>query len=810
MAVAPKQKQEDKDLANSGLRLEVPSSDFIPYACHYNKDTILTKNGELLQAFKIKGFSYTTGGGGGGNVREQIRKAIFATVKSSQFAICFHTIRHTINLDSVPKFPTFFSQKTHEAWVRINTWNNKHVNSLYVTLIRKGISLNLPTFLKRPSVSLISKMHDEALIEAYKELDGVVSKLLKELATYSPTKLGMEKDQTKGYYSTLLKFFSKIIYSEKSVFPVTAQDLSRSLTINKIAFGYNALEIKKKSGSSFATLFSIKTNNEVDSIALGKFLQMPQQMVVTQTINFIDHKRGTDDLKYQDYLLGVSKDSEFKRKSGLDEAKEIAANSQNSFCTVQTTVMIVADDLDRLKYESLQTYLTLSSLGLPAIKEDLNMEHCFWAQLPANFAYIARKAISLSAKMGNFALLSNLPFGELQSKWGEPITLFSTTLNTPYFFNFHTGEDGHTLIVGDDAREKAVTLNFLLSEASKFNTKFIYLDSNKKAKLYIRALGVEYLSFSFDEKINKLRMNPLLLEDNKANKMFLKNWFVFLLNGYTDLSIAKRYLPAISKAVDVLFSLPKEKRKLCNTKDFFSDETTKELNNEIINKLQPWIKKGKLSHIFDNDADHLMEKNGSNLAINISAIYDTSMGFNLPVLTYILHFFKENFTGSTPSILCVAEANRVFNSIFFEKNLEYILDDFTAKNAIALLSASFCSESVNWSEKIAKLYNKKIKTQIFMADSVPSHNNVVKLFNLNQQERMYLQSLAAKTRQFLLRQNNISIILKIDLERCATELGILAGDPKAIEVVNNLIKETGDDSKDWLPKLYEKQSLSTE
>ena len=615
----------------------------------------------------------------------------------------------------------------------------------------------------------------------------------------------MIKDKEKGYCSSLLKFFSKIIHIKDSDFPLDIAELSNSLAINKVAFGYNALEITKDNKKFFATIFSIKENNEINIIALGKLLQMPQQLIITQAINFIDTKEGHKDAKYQSYILDVSKDSNFKETSGLNEVEEIDTKEQNIFCTTQTTVMVIAEDIDKLKYESTQVYKKLNSLGLPAVKEDLNMEHCFWSQLPANFTYIVRKTISLSTKMGNFALLNNLPFGELESKWGKPVTLFETILETPYFFNFHVKKNGHTIIVGDDDSGKSVMINFLLSEASKFKPKFIYLDSFKRSELCMKALGVDYKIFNFDKDLNQLTMNPLLLEDNKSNRTFLKYWFIFLLNKYTNPSVTKIYLPVISKAIEVLYTLPIEKRKLSNVQNFFVDKATEKINKEIINNLQEWIGKGKLAHIFDNDSDCFIKKNGASLAIDICDIYDTSMSFNLPILTYILHFFKKYFTGSTPSMLCVAEGSRAFNSIYFEKNLEYILDDLENRNSMFLIHASFCSEKVNWSENVAKIYNKKINTQIFMADSATSYNNTVMLFNLTPQEKMYLQSLIVTTRQFLLRQNDISIVLKLDLSNCEKELGILAGDKNYVATVNDLIEKEGSDPNIWLPKLYEKQ-----
>jgi type IV secretion system protein VirB4 len=801
----PVTSQENKGSKNNETLLATQTSSFIPYACHYDKDTILTKNGELLQTLEIKGLSYAKTGNATRDIREQIRACISETIKSSQFSIYFHTMRHAINLDDAPEFPSYMSQKLHEAWVNTNSWNKKHVNNLYVTIVRKGMNLNFTTYLKKPFIDSIIKTHDESLVEAQKELDFVMSHLLTKLDAYSPTKLGMVKDNEKGYCSTILKFFNTIIQIERADFPIEIEDLSRSLAINKVSFGYNALEITKANGKFFAAIFSIKENNEINIFALERFLQMPQQMVITQSINFISNQDGYKEAKYQNHIIGISGDSDFADESGLSEINEINAEENNIFCNAQTTVMIVADNLDQLKRGSIQLYKTLSDLGLPAVREDLNLEHCFWSQLPANFAYIVRRSTCLSKKMGSFALLNNLPFGAFKSKWGKFVCLFDTVIGTPYFFNFHVKDNGHTIIVGDDNKENSVLVNFLFSEASKFNTRFIYLDAYKRSKLYMEALGVTYKIFNFDKGFNELKMNPLLLKDSKSNRSFLKYWFVFLLNKYSDLIAVKTYLPVIEKAIEVLYSLPEEQRRLKYASEFFIDKSTESINKEIISNLQEWVGDGAHVHIFDNDSDCFKEKDGANIAIDISDIYDTSIGFNLPMLSYILHIFKENFTGDAPSALCIAEGSRVFNSIYFEKNLKYIFDDLMDRNAIILTHASFCSEKVNWSEKIAKVFNTKCATQIFMSDNVPSYNNTVQLFNLTEEEKMYLQSLSPESKQFLLRQSGVSLVLKLDLSLCTKELGILSGNHRYVEAAANLMETKGSKPNDWLPLLYESE-----
>ena len=65
---------------------------FIPYACYYDKNTILTKNGELLQSIRVKGLSYDTSGGDD-SLRDSLVQHVFKRVPSNKFSFYLHTIR---------------------------------------------------------------------------------------------------------------------------------------------------------------------------------------------------------------------------------------------------------------------------------------------------------------------------------------------------------------------------------------------------------------------------------------------------------------------------------------------------------------------------------------------------------------------------------------------------------------------------------------------------------------------------------------------------------------------------------------------
>jgi len=788
-------------------RLNSPSSDFIPYACHYNKNTVLTKNGELLQTIKIAGLSHEVLGTSGGGLRATIREALMKKVQSQNFALYFHTIRKKVSLDTGEKFNSFFQDQLHKSWVQMNNWDQRFDNELYITIISCAmpININFQNFSKMFFVQSLINRHDKLLEMNSVTLNKLVDSVLETLSDYSPKKLGVVEDHEVGYYSELLSFFCNIIQLENEKVPLDDQDVSKQLSRYHAAFGNNALEIKKMGKSKFfAVMLSIKDCDGVSNKAIDKFLQTQYQFVITQTVNFTDSKAALKSYEHQKYILDISGDENLKEISGLNR---VFAEGQGKetfvFCDTQTTIMLVAQDLESLEKICYEVGDHLSDIGVPIIREDLNMENCFWAQLPGNFSYIARKRNILVSDVGYFASLYNFPFGSLNSKWGEYVTLLKTNFGTTYFFNFHVGDNGHTIIIGDTYSGKKTLLNFLLSEASKLTNRIFYLDGMNESKLYIESVNGIYKVLSFDPARNTIKLNPLLLEDTDSNREYLIYWFLYLLDKYSDPTDIDNYKDAIESGLENIFKADSKDRKLSNVAKFFNDKKFDKLNNLIIKTLSPWYGKGKFAHIFDNDVDELLSISEPGVfGVDITGVHDTPMSFNLPIINYILHYFKEYYTGKQPSILAVSDSNKVFNSVYFEKNLEYILDDLQDRNSIMIAGASFSSEKVNWSAAVGGVYNAKMATKIFLADG-SSFENVSQIFALSEEEKMYLEAFDISSREFVIRQKNNSVVSIVDLSDLDISLGVLSGNKNQIKIAEELKKKYGNEAKSWVPKMYQ-------
>src|SRR5205085_401462 len=113
-------------------------------------------------------------------------------------------------------------------------------------------------------------------------------------------------------------------------------------------------------------------------------------------------------------------------------------------------------------------------------------------------------------RLGGFASLYNFPAGKaVGNHWGPAVTVFHTAVGTPYFFNFHHGNSGHTTLIGPFGAGKTVLMNFLVCEAQKFRPKMFYFDHNDASKIFLMALGAEVVRVTLSPGSKTVRLNPL-------------------------------------------------------------------------------------------------------------------------------------------------------------------------------------------------------------------------------------------------------------------------------------------------------------
>jgi type IV secretion system protein VirB4 len=771
-----------KDLSiDDSLVFSQLNPNFIPYACHYDKNSIITKNGELIQIIKLVGFSHEMLGNNFVEIREIVRNAIKDNIKSDKLSLCFHTIRTKKNIDPVGIYKNQFSREAHAAWNRKNYWDDKYINELYITVMHVGQSLDIKDYssiVKSLSYSSVKNTHNKFLAEASVTLDKVTSGIESKLAMYGAHKLQINKNKD-GVFSDILSFIYKIINLHEKSISVPIIDLSDVLGKSKVAFGDNVFEIMNGEQKYFGGILSIKEYQDISSSSLDKLLQLPENMIISETVDFVDKEKAISKYQYQDYILKLSNDYEFSKKIGLDKImRDNDEIGDTDFGFHQITVMVYNSNNNLLDNSIKRVTGALESLGVVVIREDIALEDCFWAQLPGNFKMIRRQSPVNLESVAGFASLHNFPAGKFNNPWGKAVALFRTSLGTPYFFNFHGLFNSAAVIFGAKGVGKTSFANFTVSEAMKYNPKVFYITNNSDSEVFINAIGGKYHKIASDSQIN---LNPFHLKQNEENVRFL-TWLIFLI---TEAS-SDDEINIINDAIIEIYKKDLSDRNFNNFANLLTQtlpkfaDILKEFNIALGGLLDKELNINKNDKLDDNIC-----------CFDIGDIYHKSSSkILLTILSYIMLLIRNSLNGE-PAIIMIDDL-----SIIDKSRMDYAIiaefAEYISQNNGAMIV--ICDKQIN---KNKADIIKKFDTKIYFADDKISSEQG-SLMGLSAQEIEYLHKSLPINRNFILKQNKENIVAEINLTGLKNILSVLSASQEQLEIYYKIKNEYNN----WLNEYY--------
>ncbi|MBI1274801.1 hypothetical protein GC177_02380 [bacterium] len=787
------QAQTKPDPRSNDKRQDVPVSDFIPYACHFNPHTLLTKNGELLQIIKIVGFTTETVGKKKIKLRDAVREAVFDSIPDDSYALWFHTIRRRKSLDPGGNFPAGLPSYVNRRWCEQHDWENKFINELYITIVREGQEVGISHPLKFARALWPSnhrRYREDFLFEAYAELEQTVQGMLYTLEQFGARRLSLE-ERDDAYCSEPMEFFSKIIHLENNDLAVPEQDISSCLGDSVVGFGYNLFEVRSQQGRHFGAMLTIKEYRELNTNVLDEFLQLPQEMVITQCVDFVNPDAVKRIYDYQQSINKISGDDEFAEISGLKDVIESDRGRIIDYGEQQLCIMLSGESIGEVEQSVARTVNGLHRLGIVVMREDVRLEETYWSQLPGNFEFITRLRPINIARIGGFASLHNFPAGQaVRNHWGAAVSVFYTAFGTPYFFNFHTGDNGHTLIIGPYGAGKTVLLNFLCCEAQKFSPRMLIFDHSRASEIFIHALGGHYFHPIQDTKSGRLKLNPLLLNDTPETRNFWAEWLWSLMTYRND-ELNEAEVAALMDVAGRIGGMPKPQRRLYNIALALHETGHTRLGQ----LLMPWCQNGPLAHVFDHETDNL-PMDERTLGFDMAEVLKESEAAK-PMLLYMLFRLHISLTGK-PTIVVFDEAWQLLDNNIFTSKIGPWLEKFRARNTMVIFATEM--PEVAGASRISPDIMRHIATEIYLPNSDPGAS-YTQVFGLNDREIALLKKMKREFRHFLLRHNGEAVVGELNLTDMEDVLCVLSGTPDNLALYHRAVAEAGDNPAEWLPVL---------
>lgn len=752
-----------KDLeAMHDIADDVIESDFVPYACLFDPSTIATKDGELLQTIKITGLGYETAHQG--DLRSAIRAMIKNAIPDASYAIWLHTLRRKQPAFARTHYPDPFSGKIDESWRANQPTTTQYNNELYVSIVKASGSVSLRSIdvLKQ---SLLRKrdtrIRSSAMTRAMGELNATSAKILSQLKPFGARLLTtIARDGT--YFNEQVEFLEKLINLEERPMPVPERDLSQVLTSGEITFGYNAMEVRSADGvRRFAAILTLKEYKESTLHGIDKFLEIPCDLIISQTFDFTQAEVAREMYAKQARYLTYSGDKELAKWMEIDRLTlNTGAQNDTSFGQQQTTLFLIAPSVTQLENNVRMVQRALNRLGMVVVREDLRFEECYWSQLPANFSFISRKNSVDADHLAGFVNLQAAPMGNATgSAWGAPVTVFNTVQDAPYYFNFHRQQSAHTILLGKAGSGRTSFAHFLLTQARKLKTNIWYLDAHGRSAPFIEAMGGQARTPGSAD----CKLNPFLLPQTPSNREFLALWVSTLVDP-TGVQLNRSTLSFFQAAVDHVLSQPLAERRMSTLVAFL-----READGVVANTAARFVAGAEFGELFDMPED--------NFAVGPLTAWDMRRWMadprtRAPLTGYLLHRLTSAINGS-PTIIVLDEGFNMLDTPLFSARIGGWCDYLTQNNAAALVMTEAVEESS------ARPYTSVIAGKAATLFAMPDRNPDLGYqmgFGLTLEDIATISYIDVRERQVFQKRGDEAVVIRADLSSLgATNLQLLGG-----------------------------------
>ena len=429
--------------ANKGhvAEREFPTSHFIPYRCHYDSKTILTDKRELMQVIKVEGFSFETADDEELDLRKNIRNSLLKSMTNGNIAIWMHTIRSKRAAYPGGRQPRGLAREVDDAWRKKHAGTESFKNDLYISVIRKSDTkgaAKIEHFLRRLQEISDKQSSEVALRDAHKELQEVTDRMIATLRDYGARRLGVYEGED-GMYSELLEFLSTLVNcGNHQPVRLPTHSIDKYLPQARLYFGGNAVEARSMNKTRYAGIVSVKEYGAQTAAGmLDSFLKLPFEFIVTQSFSFINRQVSIEEMTRQQNRMINAREVAISQIAEINDAKDIAMSGHAGFGMHHFTIMAIGDDLRGLDKNLSMCIAEMVSVGINASRERMNLEPCYWAQLPCNFDYIARKAKIHTLNLASLASMHNYPVGQIDGNhWGPAVTRVRHGFRHAVFFQF--------------------------------------------------------------------------------------------------------------------------------------------------------------------------------------------------------------------------------------------------------------------------------------------------------------------------------------------------------------------------------------
>lgn len=773
--------------------------EFLPYARHVG-DVVVTDDGTLLAVLRLDGISFETADKSDLNGWHEKLNSILRNVADERVAWVTHVVRRSSDDYPGGIFRSDFARSLdaeHKARV---SGQRAFVNELYLTIAMQRavgaadklvVSLS-KLFSNRERVDALADVDAEGLQQFNERVDETV----KLLGRLNPRRLGLyEHDGL--MFSEPLELFELVLVGRRRRVPLVRGHLGTALYGDRIIFGRELIEIRAHDRSRFAGIFGIREYpastrpGQLDALLNASF-----ECCLTQSWAPASRAISADQVRRRRRQMVSTDDEAMSQATALDEAADHLASNHFVMGEHHFSLAVFGSSIRELNDHLSAARALLADAGLVAVREESANESAWWAQLPGNARWRARPSVITSR---NFAALSpfhTFPTGQVAGNyWGPAIALLQTTALSPFYFSFHVGDVGFTGILGPTGSGKTAALNFLMAQLEKTGCRQIFIDKDRGAEIYVRASGGTYLALRNGQPTG---FAPLQAQEYDADYVAFLGRFIRQLVTPPGSSLSVSEDRLIDDGLIALGRLPVDQRTFAELREVLGYRNLEGIGA----RLERWTRGGALGWVFDNDVD-LVSLEARFVGFDMTDFLDNAE-VRTPVMMYMFERIDGVLARKERLAVVIDEFWKALGDAQFTTYIENALLTWRKLNAFLIFATQNPEHALR--STIASSIIGQTPTWILLPNPRADERQYREGLGLTAKEfRLLRYELVPESRQFLIKQGNNSIVVKLDLDGMDDALAILSGRSSTVCLLDEIRREKGDNPADWLPVFHEKR-----
>nr|WP_314433995.1 VirB4 family type IV secretion/conjugal transfer ATPase [uncultured Brevundimonas sp.] len=771
----------------------------LPYVRHVSDAVVALDSGALMMTFQLDGAAFETADPRDLNDWHIKLNQTWRNLADERLAVWHHLVRHTIDPPRSDGFHSDFARELGEAYDARISARRLWVNALYVTLILhpgrdpsdRASALSARLRAARGRAQEVSQAAINRLEEAGRDL-------AQYLHRYRPRRLGLY-ERNGLWFSEPMEALRLVLTGRPGRCPLVFGHLGEALHTTRVIFGRETIELRDVADARFAGVLAIKEYPATTRPGLWDgLLTAPFGFVASQSFAFLSKPAARAVMERKQNQMVSVRDRAASQVEGLDAALDDLVSNRFVMGEHQASVLVLGDTLPALADHLSRARALLAESGRVVAREDLGLEAAFWAQFPGNFSKRTRPAAITSRNFAALAPFHAHPVGRADGNhWGAAVALLRTTAGSPFWFNFHVGDLGHTFICGPSGSGKTVVQNFMMAQLERFGAQQLFIDKDRGAEIFVRACGGTYLTLENGEPSGFAPFKAL--PPSPANRAFLSR----LIRSLVCTDGAPLTAPedrAIDEGVLALEALPREHRSIAALRSLLGQSDAAGVGA----RLERWSRGGPLGWVLDNDEDALSLE-ARFAGFDITRILDNDE-VRTPAMLYLFHRISERTDGRR-LVLDIDEFWKVLGDPAFTSLAQDGLKTWRKQNALMVFGTQSPADVLR--SPIAHAILEQCATKIFLPNPHGQARDYIEGFGLTREEfRLIRDELTPRSHRFLVKQGHDSVVVELDLSGLDDLLAVLSGRAETVALLDRIRAETGDNYARWRAPFQAQRSPS--